>query len=60
MYICIMGTLRLQILEGTKFSVFGLPTFRGYKLNFSDLYISFGANGIIFSDFRSILVMLYI
>ena len=29
-------------------------------INFSDLYLSFGANGIILSDFSSILVLFYI
>ena len=50
--------LRLQILVGTNFSVFVRQHVAGIK--FSILYISFGANGIIISDFRSTFVMFYI
>ena len=42
-----MSTLRLQHLAGINFSNFYI-------------YISFGARGIVISDFRSTLVMFYI
>ena len=54
-----MCILRLQILMGTKFAFFVCQlTFSG--INFIDLNITFGANVIIFSDFRSISVMFHI
>ena len=48
-----LHTLRLQIL-----AFFVRQHLAGMK--FSDFYISFGASGIIISDFRSTFVMFYI
>ena len=48
----------ITYLKATNFTVFVRQHLAGMK--FSDFYISFGASGIIISDFRSTFVMFYI